>query len=110
MPFSAMMQARPDLRDDLARQEAAGTSGLIRRDIVRDPVQERASEHIAGSRQILGLARDCCHVRFHAAVPYEGAARAIGYDERRDHALERLECGLGRASFRKSARLTAVGE
>src|SRR5262245_17123002 len=56
--FRAVVESRADLRDDLHRKEVRGAGGLLRRDAVRQPVQERAGEHVAGAGQVHGLARE----------------------------------------------------
>src|SRR5207244_1463381 len=51
-----VVEAGPDLGDDLHRQEVRGPGGAVGRDAVGDAVEERPGEHVPGPGQVLRLA------------------------------------------------------
>ena len=71
------MKAGAQLRDHFVRQETGGTASLFRRDAVRNPVQKRSREHVAGTRQIFRFAWKRRDVRLNAAVTNVGAVGAM---------------------------------
>ena len=74
------MKPGTDLRDHLLRQEARGAGGLLWRNAVRDAVQERSGEHVAGSGEVLGLAGKRRDVRLDAGMADVGSVGAVGDD------------------------------
>ena len=72
------MEPGADLGDDFHRQEAARACGLLRRHAACDPVEKRPGEHVARTREILGLACERLNVRLGPVMSNKGTMRTVG--------------------------------